>query len=365
MLHTVKRFHTLDALRFLAFLKVFFLHLPDVPAFETYSFLKQGGGTGVALFFVLSGFLISDILLKQKLKYSAINARTFFVRRALRIWPLYFLGVAIAFLGIQFTSSLGISDSNGYMPTPWTSLLFVENYRMIWEASHPRGVPLNVFWSLCIEEHFYLLWLAIFVFVPIKYLFRLFVLLFIAGISFRLLALVLLPGFDLNGAEILTSLDYFAVGALIAYVLHFAYAKTTAFVSIPVRVFVLCIALLFMIIQHVFYHQLGVFAISLTALVYGALIAVFIFGNSTSYTISDAHWLSKWGRLSYGLYVFHTPVILVLLMLFKYMSLPLNNAPVLIVFILASFLITLAIAAFVYTFYERYFLKLRERYFNS
>src|SRR3954470_709736 len=91
-----RHFHSFDALRFFAFLKVFLLHLPII-AFPFFSYLKNGGGTGVIFFFVLSGFLITYILLTEKSGSGSINLGHFFLRRILRIWPLYYLMVAFAF----------------------------------------------------------------------------------------------------------------------------------------------------------------------------------------------------------------------------------------------------------------------------
>ena len=63
-----RRFHTLDALRFFAFLKVYLLHVPLQGDFPIFSFLKSGGGIGVSFFFVLSGFLITYLLVFEKYK---------------------------------------------------------------------------------------------------------------------------------------------------------------------------------------------------------------------------------------------------------------------------------------------------------
>jgi peptidoglycan/LPS O-acetylase OafA/YrhL len=62
-------FHTLDALRFFAFFKVYLLHLPEQGDFPLFEYLKSGGGLGVQFFFVLSGFLITYILTFEKAKY--------------------------------------------------------------------------------------------------------------------------------------------------------------------------------------------------------------------------------------------------------------------------------------------------------
>src|SRR5215208_8125673 len=156
MAYSRRHFHSFDALRFFAFLKVFLLHLPIV-AFPTFNFISNGGGIGVIFFFVLSGFLITYILLSEKEVTGSVDLRRFFLRRILRIWPLYYLMVAFAFITPYILSILNIGFSKeGYEPNWIMSLCFLENYQMILTRDHPNVSPLGVTWSLCIEEHFYL-----------------------------------------------------------------------------------------------------------------------------------------------------------------------------------------------------------------
>ena len=68
-------FHTIDALRFFAFFKVFLLHLPTDRYFLLFGYLKKGGGIGVSFFFVLSGFLITYSLSEEKMQMKNIAAR--------------------------------------------------------------------------------------------------------------------------------------------------------------------------------------------------------------------------------------------------------------------------------------------------
>ncbi|MCX6256393.1 MAG: acyltransferase [Bacteroidia bacterium] len=152
------QFHSIDAFRFFAFLKVFISHFPydlDNPVIK---FLKQGGGIGVAFFFVLSGFLITYILVNEKFHTGKINAKSFFLRRILRIWPIYFLLLLFLYLVPNWIlTNIGYIGS-GYHCDWFYSFSFTENYRMIYLDAMPGIVPLGVIWSLCIEEHFYILW---------------------------------------------------------------------------------------------------------------------------------------------------------------------------------------------------------------
>ena len=84
-LNTSRRyFHTFDALRFFSFLLVFFQHLPG-SGFRIVDFFQKSGEVGVSFFFVLSGFLITYILLYEKTTKEKIKLKNFFIRRILRI----------------------------------------------------------------------------------------------------------------------------------------------------------------------------------------------------------------------------------------------------------------------------------------
>ena len=99
-------FPELDGLRFVAFLMVFLFHggVPSARAQAGSSArppptcLRENGGYGVQLFFILSGYLIATLLLREEARYGRIALRAFWIRRILRIWPLYYLIVVIGFL---------------------------------------------------------------------------------------------------------------------------------------------------------------------------------------------------------------------------------------------------------------------------
>ena len=129
------RLRELDALRGVAILLVLGEHR-YISALWT-----RVGWTGVDLFFVLSGFLISGLLFNEHKRYGTINFRRFFLRRGLKIYPGYYVLLAY-FFGRNMIEGRGISR---YM---LSQLVFLQNYT-------PGAVDYT--WSLAVEEHFYVL----------------------------------------------------------------------------------------------------------------------------------------------------------------------------------------------------------------
>ena len=168
----------LDGLRACAFLYVFLFHLGPIPELHSSSSLIdccnrviQWGFTGVDLFFVLSGYLITFLLLKEQSDFGDISFLLFFKRRVLRIWPLFFAAIIFGAFLIPAISHRHLhwstySEFLAQIALPM--MLFVGNFALIFGAAALNTFALavnfpvtNLFrplWSVCIEEQFYVLW---------------------------------------------------------------------------------------------------------------------------------------------------------------------------------------------------------------
>lgn len=157
-------FPQLDGLRFIAFMMVYLFH-GGVPQGVASQFigraaaaaLRENGGYGVQLFFILSGYLIVTLLLREEARWGRIALGAFWVRRILRIWPLYYLIVVLGFFVLPGLD--GLWGSPGYARTlrihlaPFT--LFLGNWSMALAGPIAHDW-LSVLWSVCVEEQFYL-----------------------------------------------------------------------------------------------------------------------------------------------------------------------------------------------------------------
>ncbi len=152
----------LDVLRFFAFLSVYLFHvLPRVEAANHTGWLRSAawlaanfrlaGSFGVCLFFVLSSFLITELLLRERRQTGTVHVKAFYVRRILRIWPLYFFFLFFGALLGHF-----VADWHMEAPRLLAFLLLLGNWYVAVFGQTLN--PIAPLWSISIEEQFYLTW---------------------------------------------------------------------------------------------------------------------------------------------------------------------------------------------------------------
>jgi peptidoglycan/LPS O-acetylase OafA/YrhL len=205
----------IDGLRFFAFLAVFMVH-SDVEHF-------WWGSYGVSLFFVISGFLITRILIASQDRPRGQALKAFYARRALRIFPAYYLvlGLAATTAGIAYLPAFVLYVMNwGIFFYTWLQPALVDR---AWEPARMYGVH---FWSLCVEEQFYLVFpLLIYFLRPGRARLRWLLALWATSIAFRFLFAMLLPK-SAYGLIPLVCGEYLVAGAVGAVV--FADTSRTA-----------------------------------------------------------------------------------------------------------------------------------------
>lgn len=158
-------FPELDGLRFIAFMMVYLFHAGVPPGLlarlvgsKVAAVFRDNGGYGVQLFFILSGYLITALLLREEARYGRIALRAFWVRRILRIWPLYYLVILIGFFLLPAID--GHLGTPGYSQTLRTHLLPFLCFMGNWSMALVSPIAydwLSVLWSVCVEEQFYVI----------------------------------------------------------------------------------------------------------------------------------------------------------------------------------------------------------------
>lgn len=358
-----RQFHTFDALRFLAFFKVFLLHIPIV-TFPWFNFLKAGGGIGVQFFFVLSGFLITYIILEEKQQTGVLNLKNFFVRRVLRIWPLYYLMVAVAYSTPYILSHiLHISSSgDGYEPKLWVSMLFLENYQMMITHDHANVSPLSVMWSLCIEEHFYIVWGLLLYFSRIQRISLIITLCLVFAPVFRYIYVSL----NIPTSDLFTNIDLFAWGATPAYLLIVKEVKLENYITAIKPVYKYC-WIMTTIAAVLIFSQFKtdgdyIFITSVLGLLFAGLLFIILPAQSR-FSISGNNLLTRLGVFTYGLYMYHTLVINLLKQMYVKAGMQSETAWGATSFFAISLCITTLLAIASYYLFEKPFLRLK-KYFS-
>ena len=149
-----RRIPQLDAVRGLAILVVMMHNISlKYPLLHSQQ-LFNNGWMGVDLFFVLSGFLITGILVDTNRSDSYF--KNFYVRRCLRIWPLYYSLLFFMFVIVRFLSRSQFQIVLQTSSPWWAFPLYLQNFLL--PISTNAAGPLGVTWSLAIEEQFYLIW---------------------------------------------------------------------------------------------------------------------------------------------------------------------------------------------------------------
>lgn len=341
----------LDILRFAAFGLVFLAHGLPSPAHmppglvRVTAGLREGFSYGVDVFFLLSAYLITELLLREYKRNRTINVKAFWLRRILRIWPLYFafLAAAIWLVPLALPQDFPVFHQAAYAT-------FWGNFALI---LHPEiNTVAGILWSVSIEEQFYLLWpLAMTCCID-----RLKVIalgLFAVSCLTRML-LVGAGAHDLwtFWANTPARMDPIAAGALVAVLLD----GRTPMIANRVRLAALAAGLSIMILIGIYVPKFGTPALIAypLATVAALLLLLGVLGASWGHLKG----LIYLGRISYGLYVFH---ILALRLAQTYVRLGIPEPALFALRFVIGLAVTVGLATISYRWLETPFLRLKDR----
>lgn len=292
-------FPGLDALRGIAILLVVFHHFFDFSI----------GWIGVDLFFVLSGFLITSILLRTK--SDAHYFRNFYIKRVLRIFPIYFLLLILFYSFCSlFTTKTPGSTYYYYVDSWYWFFTFTQNFLIITKG-HPPEPYLAHLWSLALEEQFYFFWpLIIFLVRNICTLKTLITIVFLLALFIRLFLFFFPFGHENYYFNLLTRADSLAAGSFLAVYYYNRQSMSKLFLYLALFLFLTFLCVTFLITESFTYNTFlfRTIGYSISAVFFMAVCYQVIKSN----TILDKLEVLKYiGRISYGIYIYHIPVLLI------------------------------------------------------
>lgn len=390
-------FKGLDSLRFFAALAVFFTHVELIKKFTGFGshwidpeeritkftvfqsvmskeidplspLIAYSSALGVVFFFVLSGFLITYLLLKEKESNKNIQIGKFYLRRAFRIWPLYYLIFILGFFVLPYLELFAVPGQDVFFNQNfWGNLMlyafFMPNLAF---SIYTTAVPnIGQSWSIGVEEQFYLLW-------PLlirKSKNVLKSILWIAGSIIALKGILLLsfPFFKLEVLLVIkkffamSKLECMALGGLGAYVLFNKKEEVLRIIFKPISqiMAVVVIPVLIYFIPTAFEDVLHLlFSISFLVIILN------VAGNEKVLLRFENPILQYLGRISYGFYMFHVMcIVFTIHILDKYVGLDNDiTTPQHLLLYGISFLLTVAVSSFSYHIFEKAFIRLKDKY---
>ncbi|MDQ3110770.1 MAG: acyltransferase [Bacteroidota bacterium] len=390
-------FVQLDALRFLAAFMVVFVHAFDgwsgwfgIPkklasAVNDKEWSWIGGhlanfvhnfNFGVDIFFLISGFLITFLLIKEKTDKEKINIPAFFLRRVLRIWPLYFFVIAICFFWfvpwlepeyVRLSIAPPVVD---YKP----EIFFYDNFHKIsvsqTDPDHVWMFPFAHFWSISIEEHFYLVWPFLVALVPLKRLPVVLVAIIISSVGYRAWAFYHIDqSWFTMYLNTFARIDALAIGGLAAW-WYFKYGFNLR-APLWTRLLFYAVLIWLLVVDNINDWQ-TIFMVCFKKVIYLLLIGLammnFVFNPEAKFRWGPKHIFNYLGRCCFGIYLWGN--ILLQVMLMKIFLAPekpitdwlINHIGFSITYWLIVLSISLLVPIITYELLEKPFMKLKSRF---
>jgi len=356
-------FPNLDGLRFFCFLAVFLFHafytdsdrIAAAPAYRMVRQFFHHGDLGVNFFFVLSGFLITFLLLEEKRPFGRIHVGYFYIRRILRIWPLYIACITLGFLGYPVLKRLVGLEPNE-TANPMMYLLFLGNFDVIRNGLPDAGM-LGVLWSVAVEEQFYLVWPLLLGAVSLGRELWIFPGVLAASIAFR--------ATQADEAALtfhtLGLIGDMAVGGLAAYAVIHSRALVNRIAGLRSG----AIGVLYAMAAVVFFVDLRFlrpFDRLIPALIFAFIILEQNYSNASFFKLGRSRLLTHLGQRTYGMYCLHMAGNVAAIQAARTLHLGGEIWHVLLLVPLVAFGITILISELSYRYFERPFLTLKSRF---
>ncbi len=350
----------LDGLRGVAILLVIFHHNFQ---FIDYFFF---GWLGVDLFFVLSGFLITDILLNTLDKPHFL--RNFYMRRILRIFPLFYLALLVCLFILPNIKSLNL-DVSYYTSNQFWLWTYLQNWLFVFNEPHGDKILLHT-WSLAVEEQFYLVWpITIFLIRKPKILLIIvIIILLLAGFARYFIWINKIKDLAYSNLYTFTRIDGLCIGSMLALIIRINPGFLRKY-STPIVLLIASLNFGFYFFNtrysftmpYLAFVGYTTFAVLFGLLAYKAVTAE----SKVIQFFFDNRILKFFGKISYGLYVYHWPVYILLFSFFRDFFLDNINISYRMAETGSGILVTAAatlLSVISYRYFEKPFLKLKTKY---
>lgn len=361
-------FPNLNGLRFIAAFLVIIHHLEQLLSIFGLKnswnnpIILEIGGLGVELFFVLSGFLITYLLLVEEQNTSTISIKSFYLRRVFRIWPLYYFIGLLSFFILPYFNFFELpifSDilTKNYALSLILYVLFLPNLLL-----HGYGVVVpyaSQSWSVGVEEQFYLIWPLLMKFFKNKLTVLLSVIiiyLFIHFVGFRFVKHFLFWNSTLELLRNFWSsfnIQCMAIGGVFAWLMF----NKNKFIKLLCSNYFYLANLLVLILFISFSIKIPLLNKEVYALLFGVLILNLASSKSKGVFLENVIF-NYLGKISYGLYMYHVIAIVICIKLFLYF----NIIDYHLLLLLSCLLLTVMLAGLSYRLIEKRFISLKTRY---
>lgn len=363
-------FSGVNGLRFLAALAVVITHIELIKRIYGYPnvwenpFLNNLGGFGVYFFFVLSGFLITYLLLAEKEKQGKINIKQFYIRRILRIWPLYYFIVFLGFFvlpNIKYIEidTLQVQFFDHFKANLLMYLIILPNLAYSFFISVPH---IGQSWSIGVEEQFYIFWP--WVISKAKNVLRALILIIIGFILLKVVVLVL-GRFYFNASWYLplqrfvamSKFECMAIGGVGGFMVFTGHPLLKLLYN--KYVLNICLLLIPVLIFSPDKLQDGIH------IVYSCIFLVIILNvanNSVKINLENKV-MNYLGKISYGIYMYHFMIIpLILCYLINFLEMDEGGLMMNIILYTSTILITIGISSLSYEYFESRFIRMKSRF---
>jgi peptidoglycan/LPS O-acetylase OafA/YrhL len=371
-------FPNLDGLRFISFFLVFLYHTymtffnnirdasPD--AYDYIQRLFQNGNLGVNFFFVLSGFLITYLLIKEREYTGRIHVPNFYVRRILRIWPLFYLCVFIGFIIFPLVKKF-MGQPAHEIANPIYYFVFANNFDFMhsWPEK-PDATLLSVLWSVAVEEQFYLTWPVILSLVPYKFYKFVFPAIMLLSLVFRAFHSDFTEGdYAVRYFHTFSLIGDMALGGLFAYLC----SSENKFKRFIINLNRLQIAMIYLgaIAVTLFKADLfdqNAFTLTIERMVisffYGMIILEQNYAKRSFFKMSRFRLMSKLGIYTYGLYCLHLLGFLVADIVITKAGFNKTSFAVAVSGSVIALIFSIVISLASYHLYEKWFLRLKDKF---